>query len=55
MSRDIVDKPASQLFLFWGAGFRVLDLGVGRLFPVGLLIVAGCVDVVLGDDFSGRS
>ena len=21
MSRDIVDKPASQLFLFWGVGF----------------------------------
>ena len=32
MSRDIVDEPASQLFLFWGAGFRVLGLGVGILF-----------------------
>ena len=23
-SSDIVDEPASQLFLFWGAGFLVI-------------------------------
>ena len=32
MSRDIVDKPASQLLLFWGAGFfdRVVRARVHR-------------------------
>ena len=33
MSRDIVDKPASQLFFVLGAGFLVIwGLGVGLLF-----------------------
>ena len=54
MSRDIVDKPAFQLLFVLECRF-LLFRGLGRvsLFPVGPLIVAGCVDVVLGDHFAG--
>ena len=47
MSRDMLDGPASQLFLFWGAGF-VYSGGLWwvAVFPVGLLVVAGGDDVV---------
>ena len=54
MSRDIVDKPASQLLFVLGCRFLLFcALGWVSLFPVGPLIVTGCVDVVLGDYFAG--
>ena len=54
MSRDIVDKPASQLLFVLGCRFLLFcALGWVSLFPVRPLIVAGCVDVVLGDYFAG--
>ena len=49
----MVDKPVSWFLCFRGAGFLFLGQWGLAFSPVWFLVVAGCVDVVLGDDFAG--
>ncbi len=48
----MVDKPVPR-FLFFEAPVFVLGQWGLAFSPVWFLVVAGCVDVVLGDDFAG--
>ena len=60
MSRDIVDTSVATSWTNWRLGFSFSEapfllLGQGWLafLPIRFLVIAGRVDVVLGDDLAG--